>query len=314
MSESSSRTHFLAPRFWGVHIGFFLLRVFSLLPWRSQLRIGRRLGRIGYRLAKTRRRIANRNLRLCFPEMTDQERTELTRLHFENLGMAVAEMGMAYYRPQRLVGRFHWHGDEHLDAHIPGSVILLTAHFGALEVGGTALRARGMAFDAVYREDNNPLMNQLIRRGRERAGRKTIEKANIKAMVRSLREDVPVWYAPDQSYRRKHSELLPFFNVPTMTNTATGALARLGKAKVIGFFPHRRPDFGGYDIYVHPPLDGFPGDDAVTDTLRITYMFEQEIKRSPAQYYWVHRKFKNRPAELPDLYADLADEDEPAAS
>ena len=303
MIEPIHRRQLLSPRYWPVWLAFGLLRAFSLLPYRWQMKTGRWVGRLAYRAGGRRRFVAMRNLQLCFPDWTSPQREQVLFEHFENLGMTIAEMGMAYYRPQRLANRFTWHGREHLDRALPGSVILLTAHFGALEVGGTALRQAGFIFDAVYREDNNALVNHLIRQGREQAGRATIEKANIKAMVRSLRDGVPVWYAPDQSYRRKHSALLPFFGEPAMTNTATSALARLGRASVVGFFPHRRANDAGYDLYVHPPLSDFPGDDAETDTLAITRLFESEIRRSPAQYYWVHRKFKGRPAHLTDAYA-----------
>ncbi|MEM7611460.1 MAG: lipid A biosynthesis lauroyl acyltransferase [Pseudomonadota bacterium] len=308
-AQRQSLWRYAGPRYWLVWAGFGLLRVVSLTPFGLQMRAGRLLGRLARRILRSRRRIASRNLRLCFPEQSDAQRGRLLNAHFENLGISLFEMAMAYYRPSRFDGRVRFEGIETLQRAVPGSVILLTAHFGALEVGGSALKALGISFDAVYRQDNNPLTNELIRRGREQSGRSTIEKSNIKQMVRSLRAGIPVWYAPDQSYRRKQSELLPFFGVPAMTNTATSSLARLGKAQVIGFFPHRRADLSGYDIAVIGPLADFPGDDAAADTQRITEMFEAQIQRSPAQYYWVHRKFKGRPDTLPDAYAELRAED-----
>ncbi|MEO0574447.1 MAG: lipid A biosynthesis acyltransferase [Pseudomonadota bacterium] len=301
-------SQYLAPKYWPVWLLFGALRAASALPFRTQMWLGAVLGRLSMRLLPKRQRVAHRNLRLCFATMDDNERRTLVRAHFENLGISIFEMAMAYYRPARLLDRITVHGAEHLDQQPDKQIILLTAHFGALEVGGTALKARGLVFDAVYRKDRNPLVSELIRRGRENAGRQTIEKSNIKEMVRSLRSGVPVWYAPDQSYRRKQSALLDFFGEPAMTNTATSALARLGKSAVIGFFPHRRADRSGYDIVVHPPLARFPSDDPLADTLRITEIFEAEIRRSPAQYFWVHRKFKGRPDTLDDAYADLASE------
>jgi KDO2-lipid IV(A) lauroyltransferase len=124
-------------------------------------------------------------------------------------------------------------------------------------------------------------------------------------MIRSLREGTPVWYAPDQSYNRKQSALLPFFGVPSMTNTATGTLARLGKAVVVPFFPRRLPE-GGYVLTILPPVEGIPGDDPVEDTKKYLEILERQIRLCPEQYYWVHRKFKNRPEPLPDVYEDLA--------
>ncbi len=308
--DTRNLRQFLAPRFWGVWIGFAALRAVSVLPFGWQMAMGRGIGRLAMRLSKSRRRIASRNLRLCFPDLSDDARRAMVVAHFESLGMSIFEMAMAYYRPQRFDGRINLHGYEKLEQAMQGNVILLTAHFGALEVGGIALKQRGLVFDAVFRKDRDPLVTELIRRGRENTGRRTIEKANIKQMVRSLREGVPVWYAPDQSYRRKQSELLPFMGVAAMTNTATTGLAKLGKATVVGFFPHRNADCSGYDIDITAPLPGVPSDDASSDTLRIMQLIETHVRRSPAQYFWVHRRFKERGESLPDAYASLADEDD----
>ncbi|MEM9056570.1 MAG: lipid A biosynthesis lauroyl acyltransferase [Pseudomonadota bacterium] len=308
MSESRSLKGLFGPRYWGTWVGFLLLRALSFAPFRWQMAVGRALGRLAFKVATSRRRIASRNLRLCFPELDADAHAQLLRAHFENLGLSVAEMAMSWHRPQRLRGRIRLHGAEHLDAVGHGRIIILTAHFGALEVGGVALADTGLVFDAVYREDRNPLANELIRRGRERAGRETIEKSNIRGMVRSLRADVPVWYAPDQSYRRKQSETIPFFGVPAQTNTATSALARLAKAAVVLFVPVRRAD-GTYDITVSAPLTDFPGEDAVADTVRVMGLIEDAIRKAPEQYFWVHRRFKGVPTGDGDPYDALADED-----
>ena len=131
-----------------------------------------------------------------------------------------------------------------------------------------------------------------------------IEKNDLKSMVRSLREGTIVWYAADQSYDGKQSALVPFFGVPAMTNTATSTLAKLGRAKVLPFFPRRLPE-GGYEIRILEPIENFPSDDPVADTKKFVKLLEEQIRRSPEQYYWVHRKFKRRPEPLPDVYADL---------
>ncbi|MEM6819759.1 MAG: lipid A biosynthesis acyltransferase [Pseudomonadota bacterium] len=307
MSDSAKHTDssFRAPRYWPTWIGFSMLRFLSFLPFDTQLKLGRSVGRLALRLSPKRAEVTRRNLRTCFPEHADEWIESTVTRHFENLGMGVFEMAMAWYRPQRLEGRWRFTGLEHLAANTPGPVILITGHFGALEVGGTALKSEGLIFDAVYREDRSALVTELTRRGRERSGRRTIEKSNIKQMVRSLRDGVPVWYAPDQSYRRKHSAMIDFFGEPAMTNTATSTLAKLGRATVIGFYPHRRADFSGYDIEITAPLEPFPTEDSIDDTSRLVSQLEDQIRRSPDQYFWVHRKFKGRPERFPDIYADL---------
>ena len=126
----------------------------------------------------------------------------------------------------------------------------------------------------------------------------------IKKMIRSLRNNRAVWYAPDQSYNRKGAEVVPFFGIPCMHTTATSTLARLGDAVTIPYFPERLPD-GRYRLRVLPPLENFPSDDLVADTMQYVRALEDQVRRCPEQYFWVHRKFKDLPPDYPDYYADL---------
>jgi len=183
-------------------------------------------------------------------------------------------------------------------------VILLCAHFTALEVSGRVFRLQSPPFDAVFRRFRSDFTTEILAGTREKSVRGLIEKNDIKSMVRSLRNGVPVWYAPDQSYHLKQSALIPFFGVPAMTNIATTTLAKLGRAKVMPFLPRRLPE-GGYELRILPPIEGLPSDDPIEDTKKYMTIIETHIRRCPEQYYWVHRKFKNRPEPLPDVYADL---------
>jgi KDO2-lipid IV(A) lauroyltransferase len=150
------------------------------------------------------------------------------------------------------------------------------------------------------------MMTEFVASTREMFVGRLINKSDIKAMVRSLREGNSVWDAPDQSYNLKQSALLPFFGVPAMTNIATSLLAKLGEAKVVPYFPRRLPN-GHYELTILPPIENFPSDDPEADTRKYTSLLETHIRRCPEQYYWVHRKFKNRPEDLPDAYANLDD-------
>ena len=147
-------------------------------------------------------------------------------------------------------------------------------------------------------------MTELQRTGREVSADATIEKRDIKQMVRSLRGGRAVWYAPDQSYNRKGSEVIEFFGVPAMHTTATSTLARLGKAAVVPFFPRRLAD-GTYELLLLPAFEDFPGDDPVADTRRYIEALETHVRSCPEQYFWIHRKFKDLPEGYPNYYADL---------
>lgn len=307
MSERKPLSSYRAPGTWPVWFGIGLLRLVCLLPHGSALAVGRMLGRIAHRFAGSRRAVARRNIELCFPDLSPAERDALAREHFKALGMSVVEMGLGRWASiEHLDSITELVGLEHLQRALDSGrgVILLAAHFTTLEIMGRVLAANAPPYDAVYRKNRSDFITELQRSGREASAETTIEKRDIKRMVRSLRAGRAVWYAPDQSYSRKGAEVVNFFGVPCMHTTATSTLARLGNAMVIPFFPERRPD-GRYVMTLLPPFEDFPGDDLVADTERYVEVLEQHIRRVPEQYYWVHRKFKDLPQGYPDYYADL---------
>ena len=303
----SSLFQFWTPKYWLLWLGIGLLRLTCFLPYRWQMALGKGLGRFACRVSAKRRAIARRNIETCFPELDSDAQRAMTVAHFEALGASMMEMALGRWASEeKLLSLTTVEGSEHVRKYADQGigVILLSAHFTTLEICGMALSKSLPPFDAVYRRNKNGLITELLRSTRERSARQTIEKNDIKSMVRSLRDGVPVWYAPDQAYNRKQSALLPFFNVPSMNNTATSTLARLGKAVAVPFFPRRLPN-GHYVLKILPALHDFPSDDVAADTVQYNRVLEQAIRECPEQYYWVHRKFKFRPPPLPDIYADL---------
>ena len=305
-SDRKPLSSYWGPRYWPIWIGLGLLRLVCLLPLPLSLGLGRLIGKLAYWVAGSRRFIVRRNLELCFPELSDAERERLAKRHFEALGMSVIEMGLGRWASDRFHDRISTlQGVEHLDAAVADGkgVILLSAHFTTLEIMGRKLAMASPPFDAVYRRNRSDFITELMRSGREKSADDSIEKRDIKRMVRSLRSGRPVWYAPDQSYDRKGSVVIEFFGVPTMHTTATSTLARLGRAVTLPYFPERLPD-GRYEFTLGPPLDNFPSDDEVEDTRKYVRALEAHIRRCPEQYFWIHRKFKNLPDEYPDFYAE----------
>jgi len=299
--------HYRAPKYWPTWIGLGLLRLSCLLPLKWQIGLGKALGRMAHRISAERRAITRRNIELCFPELSEVQRNKLAREHFEALGASLMEMALGRWASdKKMLAITTTEGVEHIQETLDEGygVILLCAHFTALEVSGRAFRLQSPPFDAVFRRFRSDFMTEILAGTREKSVRHLIEKNDIKRMVRSLRKGVPVWYAPDQSYHLKQSALIPFFGVPAMTNIATTTLAKLGRAKIIPFLPRRLPE-GGYELRILPPIDGLPSDDPVEDTKKVMAIIETQIRLCPEQYYWVHRKFKNRPEPLPDVYADL---------
>ena len=306
-AERQSLASYWTPRYWPTWVGVALLRLSCLLPHRLQIGIGKSIGRLGHRISSRRRAITRRNIELCFPELSAAERDQLALEHFEALGASLMEFALGRWASQRKMEKLTTiNGIEHVtDAIESGqNVILLSAHFTTLEISGRVFSQHVPPFDFVYRPFRNPLLTELVAGGREVSGRRAIEKSDIKSMVRSLREGTPVWYAPDQAYHLKQSAPIPFFGVPAMTTTATTTIAKLGRAIAIPFFPRRLKD-GKYVLDILPPLEGFPSDDPAEDVAKYFSALEEQIRKCPEQYYWVHRRFKNRPDDLPDAYADL---------
>jgi KDO2-lipid IV(A) lauroyltransferase len=307
MSERKPLSSYWQPKYWPTWIGMALLRLVCLLPHRAVLATGRVIGRIAHATGGSRRAIVRRNIELCFPEMSAEERDALAYEHFKALGISLMELGLGRWASTRhLQSITQLNGIEHVrDALASGKgVILLSAHFTTLEVMGRVLAAAIPPFDAVFRKNRSEFMTELQRSGREVSAANTIEKRDIKKMIRSLRNNRAVWYAPDQSYNRKGAEVITFFGVPSMHTTATSTLARLGNAVAIPFFPMRNAD-GTYTNTLYPPLENVPSKDVVADTKQYVALLENHVRKCPEQYFWIHRKFKDLPDGYPDYYADL---------
>ena len=304
MDRPVFRGSFLHPRFWLLWLGVALLWLVAQLPYRVLLGLGRALGGLMYRLASSRRKIAGRNLELCFPALSAAERTRLLKENFASTGITFFEMAISWWWPAarlRKLGQVE--GLEHLrQAEAQGQgVILLALHFTTLEMGGGLL---GMQQDmyGMYRAHKNPLFDYLQRRGREQRLLGVVERDDVRGMLKLLRAGGVIWYAPDQDYGAQRSIFVPLFGVPAATVTATSKFARLGRARVIPFTQVRLADGAGYRLTIHPPLADFPGESEEADCLRINRWIEQAVSACPEQYLWAHRRFKTRPAGEAKLY------------
>ncbi len=306
MDRPRFRTYFLHPRFWLLWLGLGLLWLLVQLPYAALLRLGRVLGALMYRVAGSRRRIARRNLELCFPRLDEAARERLLKDNFASTGIAFFEMAMSWWWPRARLQRLaHIEGLEHLQAaQAEGrGVILMALHFTTLEIGAALLGQRH-TIDGMYREHKNPLFDYIQRRGRERHNldASAIEREDVRGMLKVLRAGRAIWYAPDQDYGRKQSLFVPLFGIPAATVTATTKFARLGRALVLPFTQERLADGSGYRLVIHPPLADFPGESEEADCLRINRWVEQVVSATPEQYLWAHRRFKTRPEGEASLY------------
>ena len=287
----------ITPRYWlwWIAIGFFWCLV--QIPYSWQLKIGRQIGRLAYWLAPRRRRIAMINLKLCFPTEDDKQRHLLLKRHFESLGMGLLETFSAWWSPDKMLKPLEQiQGLEHVQTALAQGkgVILLSAHFTSLEMGSRFLTMH-VPIHGMYRPHENPVIDYVMKKGREKQAEKAIARDAIRDILRSLKHNKPVWFAVDQNFGHKNSVFVDFFGIPAATNTAITRLAQVSNAAVIPFFTQRLANSQGYKVTLLPPLKDFPSNDVVKDALQINQLIETYIRQTPEQYLWVHRRFKDRP-------------------
>ena len=126
-------------------------------------------------------------------------------------------------------------------------------------------------------------------------------RQGLKPLVAALRAGEPLYLLPDMDYGLSDSVFVPFYGVPAATVPSLSRFARLSGALVVPVISRLTPQ--GYEITVMPPWDGYPTDDAVADTAEMNRRLEGFIDTMPEQYYWVHKRFKNRPQGEPSPYS-----------
>ncbi len=287
--------------------GFALLRLLSLPPWPLRLRVGRLLGRLLFIVARGPRHVARVNLRLVRPELDEDGVEALLRRHFEELGIGLFELGLAWWgRPQTVAEMVEFEGWEHLEAAREGGrgVMLLTPHFANLELGGRCMASR-VPIVITYKPDKDPYLDRRIRANR--LAHKTsddhdvLPARDVRGMLRILRRGGVIWYAPDINYKGRERVFADFFGVPAATAPHPARIAAHGRARVVPYALYRRED-GGYRLVIEPALEAFPSGDEAADTQRINHALEALVARRPESYLWIMRRFLTRPDPAADPY------------
>lgn len=297
------RLEFLQPRYWPTWIGLSVLRSIELLPFAAQRHVGSALGALIRHLPLAYVRIAERNIELCLPQLTAQERGELLNQHCQSLGMGLCETATTWWSSDAQVNRLaDVQGLEHLRTALAKGrgAILIGGHFTTIEIA-TRILGTVVPLNVVYRATKNALLSHTMFTSFCRHG-KPIPHDDIRAMIRALKNNEAVWYAPDQSYRNKGAAMVNFFGIPAATTTATSRLARISGAAVLTYFPERLPGCAGYQVVIGPAFEHFPGPDVIDDVERFHALLQAQILKVPEQYLWMHRRFKGLSADYPDYY------------
>lgn len=291
----------------GAKLGIGLLRAVYRLPLGVQAAIGRGVGALMHALAGSRRRIALRNVALCFPHMDAAERRRLVREHFGWLGRSLMERGLLWYAPvERLKQLIHVEGDVTLAERSQRPVMWLVPHFLALDVAGVATQIfQARKVGSIYQAQSNAVWDAEIRKGRLRFNQGDVFPRSDSALplVRAIRRGYAFFNLPDMDFGLRDAAFVPFFHVPAATLLAPSRMAKSLNMVVQPVVAEMLPGGRGYKVKFLPAWDDWPTDNPEADAARMNRWIEEQIRHCPAQYLWVHKRFKTRPQGEKSLYA-----------
>ena len=285
-------------------LGFLWL--LSWLPLAVQAAVGRGLGRLLWVLASSRKRIALRNLELTMPDRSVAERRAIAYANFQWIARSFLERGLLWYAsPARLKRLIHVEGDIGFAEREPGAVMWLVPHFVALDVAGASTQLfQSRKVGSIYQKQSIAVFDQAIRAGRLRFDGGSVFSRHEKALplIRAIRRGYAFFNLPDMDFGPQEAVFVPFMGVPAATLLAPSKMARSLQMKVQPVVAETLPGGQGYRVRYLDPWTDFPTDDPVADAARMNEWIASEVRRNPAQYYWVHKRFKTRPPGEASLY------------
>jgi len=287
-----------------VRLGLALIWPLHFLPLVVLSRIGAALGMLLYALAHERRHVVLTNLNLCFPAWSAAARRGLARRHFRAFGRSVLEHGILWWgSKQRVCELVLVEGLEHWRGHAERPVILLAPHFIGLDMGGIRLAA-DYRLNSVYSRQKSAAADAILIHGRTRFGQTTLfaRQDGIRPMIRSLKNGESFYYLPDMDLGSRDSVFAPFFGVQAATITGLSRIAQLAGAVIVPCVTRQLPGGAGYIVRLYPAWSDFPGDNLEADARRMNAFIEARVREMPEQYYWLHKRFKTRPAGEPHPY------------
>src|SRR5512133_1523507 len=284
-------------------LGIVVMQLLGRLPLAWVRALGYGLGWALYFLVVPRRRVTLTNLRLCFPNQSEAQRRALAHRTFIHFAQAWLDRGWLWHGlPEVTRQRLTLTGAvAELDGNEP--VIIFAPHFVGLDAGWTALTQQlPRRFTTIYTNQANEILDAWILAGRQRFGSVRLfgRVDGVKTIVAALRSSEPLYLLPDMSFGQENSVFVPFYGVLAATVPSLSRFAKLGRAKVVPVVT--RMTRQGYEVQVMPSWPDFPSDDVVADTALMNLRLQSFIDTMPDQYFWVHKRFKDRPPGAPAVY------------
>lgn len=288
----------------GAHFALGLSWLLHFLPLRVLAWLAKGLGRLLFWVGSSRRRIALKNLSLCFPALAPKQRERIARAHFQAFAQVMLEQGLLWWASDRRVLRMvRLTGWENWQAVEGRPVILLAPHFVGLDWAGVRL-SELKVIASVYSRQKNKLLDRMLLKSRNRFKQSVLfsRQDGLSGVIKALRQGIPLYYLPDLDFGRRNAVFVPFFGVPAATVTGLSRLAKIADAVVLPVITRQLAHGRGYDVTIYPAWNNFPTGNLSADTRRMNEFIEQRIQEMPEQYLWTHKRFKTRPPGEPRLY------------
>lgn len=282
------------------------------LPPAAAYRVGRSLSKIAYLLAADLRRTGAINLRLAFPEKTDEERAALLRECFDSLGRQLGAFSQMASRSRDELREFievsGWENFEKTRAERGARLIYYTGHLGAWEMTSLGVSILGYPLTFLVRRLDNPKIEELVDGVRTKFGNKTIDKLSAaRSMIKVLRSgETPLGLLPDLNTLDDEAIFVDFFGVPAATTFVVAKLAVRTNTPLVPFFAPWSEEKKKYLLIVEPPIPAECTGDEEADvrrvTTEVTRRVENQIRQFPGQWLWIHKRWKTRPPGEPKIY------------
>lgn len=278
-------------------LGVFIFWLIHFLPFPVIVAIGNGLGILAYPFAVERRRVGMINLKLCFPEMSEEARKKLVRAHFKMFMRGLIERSILWWSSaERINSLIRVEGVEHFEAIKDKSSILLTPHFVGMDAGGQWI-AQHTDTVCMYANQKNRYLTELLLKKRARFRNQHLysRQEGLRPILKGMRKGMPFVYPPDQDQGVKDGAFIPFFGVPAATMTSLPRIAQMTGAKVVPSITRLLPGGEGYVLTFYPAWENYPSGDDIADARRMNAFIEDRIREMPEQYFWLHKRFKTRP-------------------
>jgi len=290
-------------KYWPAHLSLRLVRICAKLPFKWGIYAGTLLGHLLRLTLVKRRRVTEVNIDICYSNLSQSDRQQLVRDIFIANGIGLIETAWAHYgKKDMFADKITIKGQHLLDAALANNkgVILLGAHFSTLDLGGVLFSYTNAPLNTLYRQHNNPVLDKAIFAGRSRYCQ-PIERKNMREVIRKLKDNQCVWFAPDQDLNGKGNVFVNFFGHCASTVTATSNLVRFNQSPLLMLAHYRKPDNSGY-ILEFSEVATSDSNNKEAFAQVVNDAIEKAIRKHPEQYMWMHKRFKTQPDGKQKIY------------